>query len=198
MSEGGRGARGEWLDPDAYRRDFRSRRQQLRHADCWTFQRRQDVEDSPGRAAVGRGDWEAALALIEQQRPEVLRAVEEDRDRGRVLRCVRVVDSPITPHLRWQLRLLRMWAECGLGSRVVEASSLAGLEWHAPLPDVVVLGDSVLYEVARGDGDALGAVRVTDPGVVRNWAEFLRQLHAVGEDVIPYVDRHVLPPPRVC
>jgi hypothetical protein len=76
--------------------------------------------------------------------------------------------------------------------RVVAAESL---DEPTPLPEVVVLGDQVLYEVRYTvDGAPDGAVRYDDPTVVAGWAAYLRALYAEGEDVAAYVE-HVPPRP---
>ena len=194
----GRGARAEWLDWDAYCQDLQSRREGLRGAQCWKLVRRQHfAAGSPLREAVWRRDWEAAAELIEQQRLSVRRSVEADRRRGGRFRCVRVVDEPLSVCLQWELRSLRAQAECGAAVRVVPSSVLGGLECHARLPEVVVLGERTLYEIVRDDrGVAVGAYRRRDAAAAGNWAEFLGQFYALGEDVRAFADRRVPDLPR--
>lgn len=189
----GRGARAEWLDWAAFGQDFQSRREGLRGVECWKLARGQHVvQDSALRDAVARGDWEGAAALVEQQRLRTRRCAEADRARGGRFHCVRVVDEPLSLGLQWELRSLRAQARCGLGVRVVPASALGGIEVRAPLPEVVVLGRRTVYEVVHGaDGSPLGAYRRTDVDGARNWADFLGQCYAIGEDVRDYADRRI-------
>src|SRR5690606_28760771 len=123
--------------------------------------------------------------LLADERDFWLSYVAADEERGTPFHRVRVVEEPPTPYLQWELHALRVQAECGVSVRVVDAERLRSLERSAPLPEVVVLGGSVLYEVRYTDAGAPeGAVRHTDPEVVATWEEFISGLYAAGEDLI--------------
>jgi hypothetical protein len=82
--------------------------------------------------------------------------------------------------------------------RVVGGDRLGPLESAGPLPEVVVLGGQVLYEVLYTDEGLLhGGVRYTDPALIARWQRFIKQLFEEGEEVVSYVDRYVshLPAP---
>lgn len=156
-------------------------------------------EDDSSRDALRRGDWPEALRLLEEDRAGLLEAVARDRLLGHTLHRVRIVEEPLTPYVQWELHALRIQAECGKGIRVVGADAVRSAERTGPLPEVVVLGDRVLYEVVySADGAPEGAVRFTQPRLVEGWAHFVEAAYASGEDVTLYFDRRVaqLPPPR--
>ncbi|WP_182898216.1 DUF6879 family protein [Microbispora sp. H10830] len=74
------------------------------------------------------------------------------------------------------------------------------LERPAPLPEIVVLGPALLYEVRYDEiGAHVGARRITDPALVGPCLAAIKELHGRGEDVRAYVEREVapLPPPVI-
>ena len=194
-------ALGTRLDRDTYRNEFRSRRRAIHDKDSWKFERRQNFEeDVPSRNAFRAGDWEGSMCIFEEERESAVQSVLADRANRTTFYRVRIVQEPLSAYLQWELRSLRVQAECGKPIRVVGADAISVIERGRFLPEVVVLGDEVLYEIVYSDGGVpQGAVRFADLALIKNWANFARELYANGEDVISYVDRLVarLPPPRV-
>ncbi|MGP3966630.1 DUF6879 family protein [Streptomyces sp. 6N223] len=195
-------SRGERLNQEDYDRDFWERESAIRDRGSWKFERLQHFEEQndPSRDALGRGEWEESLRLLEAERDDLLAMVRAEEARGAPFHRVRVVEEPPTPYLQWELHALRVQAECGMGVRVVDAGKVRPLEADGLLPEVVVLGGQTLYEVVYTDTGVLdGAVRFTEPRLVESWERFIRDLYEGGEDVISYVDRYVaqLPPPRL-
>jgi hypothetical protein len=191
---------GERLTRAEYKADFRQRNAETEGHGSWKLERHQHFEeqDHPSRDAFRRGDWPEAVRLLEIRRDELRRAIAEDERRGAVFHRVRVVEEPLTPYVQWELLSLRVRAECGAPIRVVGAERVRAWESGGLLPEVVVLGGRVLYEVLyTAEGVTAGAARFTDPGLIGQWEEFIRALYAGGEDVTSYVDRYVaqLPPP---
>jgi hypothetical protein len=194
-----RSANAELLSRRAYLDDF----YRVFAADIHRFdklERRQNFQE-PGVdswEAFRRGDWPAALSLIEQDRPALTDYYEEMRERGLTARRVRVVDYPISPYLQWELHILRLRAELGESIRVVEAGALHEAEGTGLLPELVILGTSVMYEVRYTDsGIANGARRFSDARLVQSAAASIDALHARGEDLLSFFPREVapLPPP---
>lgn len=179
------------LSSAEYKADFRARRSRVRNAHSWKFERRQHFEeDTPGRNAFRRGDRGKAMRILEERRPEFADSVRDDLSRGAKFHRVRVVEEPLSPYLQWELRSLRVQAECGKPIRVVSASALSGREVGGPLPEVVILGGQTLYEVVyTDDGVADGAIRFADANVIGTWVEFVAALYEIGEDVVDYVSR---------
>ncbi|MFI6344239.1 DUF6879 family protein [Streptomyces sp. NPDC050560] len=188
------------LGQKAYREDFAARDARITDRSSWKLERRQHFQE-PGDAsweAFRRGDWEESLRLMGSHRSALLKAVQEEEGRGNPFRRVRVVEEPLTPYMQWELNALRVQAECGRSVRVVHAGRLAALERDQVLPEVVVLGGQVLYEVRYAHAGTLeGGIRYLDPALAQEWENFIRELHAEGEDVEVYVERAVsgLPPP---
>ncbi|WP_329084786.1 DUF6879 family protein [Streptosporangium sp. NBC_01469] len=187
-------AQGEKLVREAYRRDFRQRDALIRNRDSWKFERRQHFEEqgSPSRDAFRRGDWDEALRLLNERRDDLLALTREDERRGSFFHRVRVVETPLTPYIRWELHSLRLRAECGERIRVIGVEKVAASEKAAPLPEVVILGGQTLYHVLYTTaGVPDGAVRYTDPGFIAGWEKYIKDLYEGGEDVISYFDREL-------
>ncbi|MGM9333537.1 DUF6879 family protein [Streptomyces murinus] len=189
-------APGEPLGLDAYREDFRRRDFAVDGYDSWKLERRQHFRE-PGDAsweAFVRGDWREALRLIEAQRSglsDLSRLAA--RHRCRLLR-VRVVETPLTPYLQWELHLLRVRAECGELIRVLGPEPLAAYEATAPVPELITLNDDTVYEI-RYDAEGVleGAVRHLDTGARDRVAAWIEKLYGLGEDVGTFFDREVAP-----
>ncbi|MEW1724060.1 DUF6879 family protein [Streptomyces sp. NPDC093109] len=191
---------GERLTSKDYKRDFRERRAAIRDGESWKLERLQHFEETndDSREALRQGDWPAVLRLFEADRDALVRKARDEVSRGAVFHRIRVVEEPLTPYVQWELHWLRLSAECGHSVRVLPASAVAAAEGGVPLPELTLLDDRVLYRVlytAAGQPD--GAIRFTDTGTVRNWAEYLREMYAAAEDVQAYFGRAVadLPPP---
>ncbi|MFD4657206.1 DUF6879 family protein [Kitasatospora sp. NPDC058444] len=191
---------GEVLTRDEYKRDFRERDAIVRGRDSWKLERRQHFEEqgSPSWEAARRGDWREALRLLEGRREALREIGREDEERQSFFHRVRVVEQPLTTYLQWELHSLRIRAECGERIRIVGAAMLADSEEFDQLPEIVILGGRTLYQVRYSEkGIPVGAVRYTDPDLVRRWENYITDLHGAGEDVLAYVDRevaHLLPP----
>ncbi|MFI6699254.1 DUF6879 family protein [Streptomyces sp. NPDC050509] len=196
------GHQGQRLLRDDYRRDFRQRDEKITGRDSWKFERRQHFEEpgSPSWEAFQSGDWDGALRLMaEKGATHWSRVVRERGERDSVFHRVRVVEEPLTSYLQWELNSLRFQAEHGVPVRVASGDRLKALEASAPLPEIVVLGSQVLYEVVYTEAGVLdGGIRFADSGLIGRWEGFIKELYEDGEDITSYVDRHVahLPPPR--
>ncbi|RDG37685.1 DUF6879 family protein [Streptomyces corynorhini] len=191
---------GERLVRDEYKREFRERDAAIQDRDSWKLERRQHFEEqgSPSRDALSRGDWMESLRLMEERREKLLSAAQADERRNSAFHRVRVVEQPLTPYLQWELNSLRQQAECGTRVRVVGAELVAPSESDGLLPELVILGGDVLYQVLYTEsGVPNGAIRYTDPEVIGCWESYIRELYRVGEDVMSYFHREVahLPPP---
>ncbi|MFF2542730.1 DUF6879 family protein [Kitasatospora sp. NPDC058063] len=191
---------GEVLARDDYKRDFRERDALVRGRDSWKLERRQHFEEqgSPSWEAARGGDWDEALHLLEGRREALREIGREDEERRSYFHRVRVVELPLTPYLRWELHSLRIRAECGERIHIVDATTLAASEESGQLPEIVILGGRTLYQVRYSEtGIPVGAIRYTDPDLVRRWESYITDLHRAGEDVLVYFDRevaHLLPP----
>ncbi|RKN09687.1 DUF6879 family protein [Streptomyces radicis] len=195
-------SQGERLISPDYKADFRRQDAEIRGRSSWKLERLQHFEErnDPSRDALRRGDWDAALRLLEEEREGLLESTRQDEERDNPFHRVRVVEEPLTAYVQWELHALRIQAECGRPIRVVDAREVAALEAEGPLPEVVILGGETLYRVHyTHEGVPDGATRFTDRDTIAPWEALIEALYAGGEDVIPYVQRRVepLPPPRL-
>ncbi|MGW5942348.1 DUF6879 family protein [Streptomyces celluloflavus] len=192
-------SRGVYLPLDLYNSDFAERESATRDHVSWKFERRQHFEErnDPSRDALGQGRWDEALRLLDEERGRWLAIAQEDEQRGAPFRRVRVVEAPPTPYMRWELHALSVQAKAGMGIRVVDAERVRPWEKARLLPEVVVIGGRVLYEVVYTEAGVLeGGRRFTDAGLAESWERFIACLYENGEDVVSCVDRYVSQFPR--
>jgi hypothetical protein len=132
------------------------------------------------------------LELLEQERPEVQEYQDRLARSGVEVRRVRVVELPISAYLVWELNALRIRQECGGLINVVGPDVVAEFERARPLPEIFVLGSSVVYEVCYGEDGALtGAIRSWEAGIVRYWADLSEVLYERGEPLTSFYRREV-------
>ncbi|GII60294.1 hypothetical protein Skr01_03790 [Sphaerisporangium krabiense] len=191
-----RAAEGEVLAVADYQREFDEVFASSRDT-VWKLERAQ-VFDETGLAswhAMIEGDWARSLALMEEHRPALTRLYAARPD----FRRLRVVESPVTPYLQWEMEFFTVRAAAGEHIRVMPASALREAETTAPLPELVIFTRSLCYEVLYDAiGAHTGARRITDPAVVGPCLDALARLYAQGEELAGYHARAIapLPPPR--
>lgn len=188
-----------WLDLDAYSDAYD---EAYKHIVFWKLERQQQYREPgvPSWEAFAAGDWQRSLELNEQARSAVAEKVREDAELKVESRRVRIVEKPITGYIQWEMQYFRLLAEAGESIRVVNAEHVRTREAKALLPEVVVLGDRVLFEVVYdATGTAEGARRIDDPQVIRTAAAEIAELHDAGEPLLEFYRREIapLPPPAV-
>lgn len=184
------------LGTPEYLADF-SERYRGASGSFWKLERRQVFRepDVPSWVAASSGDWPRALELIESMRAAV--ASEFASAPRLIRRRIRVVDFPISNYLRWELQVLRMRAEEGESTRVVDSANVASLERHRRLPELVVIGQTSLYEILYTEDGTLGGARcTTDSDVIRTIAAELAALFSGGEDFGSFSAREIGDPGR--
>jgi hypothetical protein len=192
---------GARLSQSQYTRDFGDRLWLAGRRDTWKLERMQFYDETgfPSWDAFEAGDWDRSLELYEAMRPELRSFFLKYEERGSRFCRIRVVETPLTPYLQWEMHCLRIRAQCGERSRVVPAQRLSGLESPGgPVPELVSLCGTTLYATeydaaARPDGGR----RFTARGVITRYERFASDLFSSGEDLEAYFAREVapLPPP---
>ncbi|GAA2097133.1 DUF6879 family protein [Actinomadura alba] len=192
---------GDVLDRAAYHEDFAKHSVGLSGV-LWKLERAQTFRepgDSSWEAFIA-GDWQRALAILDGEREAIRADAERNAQSGLEIRRLRIVESPISPYLQWEVHSLRMLAEEGFDLRTLDVSQVSDLECDEQLPEVVVIGDRVLYEV-RYDAQwkPIGARRIDDVGVIGQTCEEISWLYGTGEPLLQYFDREIapLPPPAL-
>lgn len=150
--------------------------------------------------AFAAGHWDKALSLIDERRDAYAQQVEEAGRLGVAQRRLRVVEFPVTPYVQWELHVLRVRVEEGDPIRVLDARTIAEIEKDRHVPEVVILGDVVMFEVQYDDdGNAAGANRFTDPALIKETSAGFDVLYERGEAYADFFDREIvpLPPPAV-
>ncbi|MGW4200648.1 DUF6879 family protein [Streptomyces sp. NPDC004726] len=154
----------------------------------------------PSWDAFAAGDWEGALALADERREDYAREFRRASQSGVRHRRLRVVEFPVTPYVQWELHVLRARVEVGDDIKVLDARDISHIERIRPVPEVVILGDAVMYEVVYDDeGNADGANRYTDSSLIRETNTGFDALYERGEEFHDFFDREIasLTPPRV-
>ncbi|GAA0370562.1 hypothetical protein GCM10009530_20860 [Microbispora corallina] len=162
----------------------------------WKLERAQHFHepDVPSWTAMVNGDWDRAVALIRESR------FAGDLPPRAELRRLRVVETPLTPYMQWEIVLLAARTRAGERVRVLPAEYVRHLECGGPLPEMLILRGDLMYEVLYDEiGAHTGGRRITDPTVIEPCARIIADLYGRAEDVIAYHDREVapLPPPEV-
>ncbi|GAA4236762.1 hypothetical protein GCM10022254_47220 [Actinomadura meridiana] len=186
---------GEALNNPAYLADAARTRADLRGA-LWKLERSQVFRElkDPSWEAFMAGDWRGALDLLENDRVAVRAEAKRHAVQGLEIRRVRVAEMPIGPYLQWELHALKLLADEGDGLSVLTADQVSALETSAPLPEVNVVGDRVLYHIQyEDDGTPCGARRITDPAVIGAAASEIEALYRRGEPLLDFFEREVAP-----
>lgn len=148
----------------------------------------------PSWEAFASGEWERALALIEEKRPVYTQQYQKRARLGVLERRLRVVEFPVTPYVQWELHVLRLRVELGDHIRVMDARNIADIERDRPVPEVVILGENVMYEVVYDDdGNADGCNRFADRALVAETNRGFDLLYERGEEFTAFFDREIAP-----
>lgn len=146
--------------------------------------------------AFAAGRWDEALALVEERRDSYARQVAEAEDLGVLQRRLRVVEFPVTPYVQWEMHVLRVRVAAGDRIRVLDARKIADIEKDRPVPEVVILGDVVMFEVRYdAEGNADGANRFTDPALIAETSAGFEALYEQAEEYGAFFDREIAPLP---
>lgn len=185
------------LDRPAYHEEYyRTFRGGIRHMN--KLERGQHFQERGFASweAFAAGQWEKALSLIEERRDAYVQQVEEAGNLGVLQRRLRVVEFPVTPYVQWELHVLRLRVEVGDRIRVLDARAIADIEKDRPVPEVVILGDVVMFEVRYdAEGNADGANRFTDPALIAETSAGFDTLYRQAEEYGAFFDREIAPLP---
>ncbi|MCE0537768.1 hypothetical protein LWF15_19940 [Kineosporia rhizophila] len=184
---------GERLLGDAYWSDFDDHFWRIGTEGFWKLERLQHFQE-PGDdswVAFSRGNWQEAMALLDQRREALTQHYSKMRAHGFETWRIRVVQEPLSDYMRWELQLLRLRHELGGHTRVIDAGDLAEYETGQVLPELVTLGDDVMYELLyNDDGLQEGGIRYSQPDQVASARDLIQELYSMGEDIAQYAARH--------
>ena len=191
---------GTRLDRSAYHGQMRVETERV-NGTAWKLERSQfftEAADDPAWQAFKSGNWSKSLGIFDDER-EILaaEAAKYARQGSRFCR-LRIVESPVTSYVQWEMHSLKITDEAGMPVRVLAADAVRDLERGLPLPEVVILGTRVLYEVCyHNSWTARGARRIDDPAVISQAAAEMAELWRQAEPLSAYFKREIapLPPP---
>jgi hypothetical protein len=177
-----------------YLADFWDRFWRVGSHGIWKVERAQHFRE-PGYdvwEAFDEGDWPESMRRLEAGRPQIAAENHRLRGLGTTLHWVRVVETPLSAYVRWNLTVLRVREDYGTDARIVAADRLGPLETTGQLPELVVLGAAALYELRYDSaGTLVGACRYTDSDLVTQARNTIATLHAGGERLSTYFAREV-------
>lgn len=185
------------LGREAYLKDYWAEYEQIDDV-FWKLERAQTFREigDPSWEAFANGDWRLALELNEADRETAVEMAAKDRRLGIRTRRIRVVETPISPYVQWEMQFFRLLAEAGQELRVLPAEALRAWEHERPAPELALLGDRVLYEVLYdASGTPCGARRIDDRAVIRACRAELAGLFARAEPLMRFFDREIAPLP---
>ncbi len=178
------------------------RREETRHLTkpIWKLERSQyfhEPDDDPSWQAFIANDWARVLAVFESERADARAEAESYARQGSELRRLRIVESPVSRYLLWEMQWFKILAEEGTSIRVLDAGHVEAIEHDGVLPEIVV-DEHALYHV-RYDDDwrACGARRIGDPNVMRQTIEEITALWDLAEPFSRFFEREIaalLPP----
>ncbi|MFE9664478.1 DUF6879 family protein [Streptomyces sp. NPDC005955] len=157
-------------------------------------------QGSPSWEAFARGDWPGALRLIEAERDSVAAYFQDAARRDLVFRRLRIVEFPVTPYLQWEMHSFRLRSQLGEEIRVLDAREITEWERDVPFPEVVVLGNAVMYAVIYDEElKGAGARRFTDSEEIATTLAEFASLYRAGEEFSEFFEREIAPlgPPAV-
>ncbi|KOV81389.1 DUF6879 family protein [Nocardia sp. NRRL S-836] len=188
------GAEGKLLPRDEYREDFERRFWRSGRSGFWKLERLQHFEE-PGNDswnAFDEGDWDRSLALLEERGPALRTHYAKIANAGFETSRVRIVEHPLTDYLRWELHLLLARDQLGGHTRILPVREIARFEEKNPLPELVTLGDDVMYEILYDENGRLrGGVLYTGTSPVVRCREFIKRLYEKAEPISTYFTREV-------
>lgn len=190
---------GERLLGDAYLADFDKHFWHSGTPGFWKLERLQEFREPTDDSwvAFSEGDWPGALALLEGRREALTRHYARLRSHGFETWRIRVVEEPLTDYMRWEFRLLLMRDELGGHTRVIDASKVRSYEQDGLLPELITLGDHVVYRLLYDEnGLQEGGVRHTGRDLVVRCRQFVQGLYDEGESIGAYLDREGILPAR--
>jgi hypothetical protein len=189
------------LDRSAYHGQMRVETERV-NGIAWKLERSQffsEAADDPAWQAFKSGDWSKSLGIFEDEREGLAAEAAKYARQGSRFCRLRVVEFPVSAYVQWEMHSLKVTDEAGMPVRVLAADAVRDLEHELPLPEIVILGTRVLYEVCYDDQwAARGARRIDDPGVISQSAVEIAELWQRAEPLSVYFEREIAPlPPSV-
>jgi hypothetical protein len=191
---------GTRLDRSAYHGQMRVETERV-NGTAWKLERSQlftEAADDPAWQAFKSGNWSKSLGIFEDERGSLAAEAAKYARQGSKFCRLRVVEHPVSAYVQWEMHSLKITDEAGMPVRVLAADAVRDFERELPLPEVVILGTRVLYEVCYDDQWAAhGARRIDDPVVISHAAADMAELWRQAEPLSAYFKREIapLPPP---
>ena len=196
MSRPLNGAVGQVMALEEYYADFE--RNFSVAGEFWKLERGQTFAE-PGDdswEAFDSGDWEGSMCLLRERRDDLIDYHRGVASAGTQTYRIRIVDTPITPYLQWELNLLKVRDETGGPIRVLSAQQVEHLEDLGSLPDIYTMDDRVMYQAVYDDNGVMeSARRFDDKDLIKKCRTFIAELYISGEPISSFFRREIEPLP---
>lgn len=186
------------LTLDAYYADF-DHNYRRPGTTFWKFERGQYYAEpaNPSWVAFNEGNWDTALELIEAERDRLVKHHEQLSERGVRTHRVRVVSTPLTPYVQWELHYLNLRHQTGGPVRIYPVHPLAPLEHYGlTLPDLNICAPHAIYIPGYDQNGVLEhATKYPWSSTITSYIESLYQM---GKPIDDFFNTHIapLPPPE--
>ena len=165
----------------------------------WKFERGQHYAEpgNPSWTAFNQGNWAKALELLETDRQRLTQYHQRCHELDITTRRLRIIETPITPYLQWELHLLHLRDTTGGPVRILPAHKIA--EKPHPHPDYNVIAPDIMYKVSYDHHGVLQtATAYTHPAAIKNMVRYISGLYSRAEPINNYFTREIahLPPPK--
>ncbi|ANZ39033.1 hypothetical protein BBK82_26135 [Lentzea guizhouensis] len=191
-----RAAKGVRLLGDDYYNHFNEHFWKTGRSGFWKLERLQHFEE-PGDeswVAFSEGDWDRSLALLDERRSALRAHYAKISNAQFETWRIRIVESPLTDYMQWELHLLHLRDQLGGHTRILPAHEIAQFEQEGLLPELITLGDDVMYEILYDEnGLQEGGVLYVDTSLVTRCRELIKSLYQKGEPISTYFARDVEP-----
>lgn len=188
---------GELLDNETFYADF-----QDTFWNCTRFWKIESAQHfaEPGSAswqAFNAGDWDGALRLHDDRTQDLLDYHDRCNDHGIRTQRVRIIDTPLTPYLQWEMHLLFLRDATGGPIRILTHDTPTLLPKQFPhFPEVCGMDTTVLYEhLYDGHGVMYATVKYTNPRTIVEYKYLHEILYGKAAPIGPYFLRHIKPLP---
>ncbi|WP_017540100.1 DUF6879 family protein [Nocardiopsis halophila] len=190
-----RASEGRLLDRAAYHADAKALRESPElTGDVWKLERSQRFDESGDEAweAYLAGDMGRAIAIFEGERERLREQVARYRALGLRMRRLRVAEAPPSPYLRWEMHSHRVFVESGYDIAVLDAEQIRSWERGRPLPETMVYGGRVVYQVLYDrEWAPAGAKRIDDAALAVRVAAAIAGLYERAEPFMDFYRREI-------
>lgn len=138
------------------------------------------------------GDLASSQEAMQDKRDAARKEFSRLALRRIAVKRIRVVETPLTPYLEWELQVLLHRAEMGEDIRVAPElpGGFSGAEIPNP-PELLAIGTEVLWRVLyEPNGGSIGAYRAMPDSLLKEIYEEVDSFHGESQELAEWVHEH--------